>query len=277
MSKGYHPEVDDSPLCAKGYSAKYRSIIGFCIWINVLGRFDITYATSAMSRFNMLPREGHLKAVKRILSYLKTFPKGRVINDTSYPDHSVHPVEDHSNWMEFYPDASEEIPKDLPPEKGPRVRMTVYVDADHAHDLVTIRSITGILVMLNNTPIRWVSKRQKTVETSTYGSELVASRVATELIIEVWYMLRSLGVALDGPALMLGDNISVVLNTTVPSSVLKKNHNAIAYHCVREAIAARIMRFANIESEENVSDVLTKPLSNEKFHYLMKKWLFRVP
>jgi hypothetical protein len=54
-----------------------------------------------MSRFNMLPKEGHLKAVKRILSYLKTFPKGIVIIDTSYPDHSVHPVEDHSNWMEF--------------------------------------------------------------------------------------------------------------------------------------------------------------------------------
>jgi hypothetical protein len=83
--------------------------------------------------------------------------------------------------------------------------MTVYVDADHAHDLVTRRSITVILVMLKNTPIRWISKRQKTVETSTYGSELVASRVATELILEVRYMLRSFGVALDGPVLMLGE------------------------------------------------------------------------
>jgi hypothetical protein len=133
----------------------------------------------------MLPRDGHLKAVKTILSYLKIFPKGRVIIDTSYPDHSVYPVEDHSNWMEFYPDASEEILKYLSPKKGPRVRMTAYVDADHAHDLVTRISITGILVMLNNTPIMWIFKRQKTVETSTYGSELVASRVATELILEV--------------------------------------------------------------------------------------------
>jgi hypothetical protein len=57
--------------------------------------------------------------------------------------------------------------------------MTVYVDSDHAHDLVTRRSITGILVMLNYTAIRWISKGQKTVETSHYGSELVASRVAT--------------------------------------------------------------------------------------------------
>jgi hypothetical protein len=198
----------------------------------------------------MQPREEHLKGVKRILSYLKTFPKGRVIIDTLYPDHSMYPVEEHSNGMEFYPDASAEIPKDLPPEKGPRVRMTANIDADHSHDLVIRRSITGILIMLSIMLIKWISKRQKTVETSTYSSELVASRVATELILKVRYMLQSLGVALDGPALMLRDNMSVVLNTTVPSSVLKKKHNAIAYHRVREAIEARIMRFAYIKSEE---------------------------
>jgi hypothetical protein len=75
----------------------------------------------------------------------------------------------------------------------------------------------------------------------------VASRIATELILEIRYMLRSLGVALDGPALMLGDGMSVVLNTTVPSSVLKKKHNAIAYHRVREAIAERRMIFSYIK------------------------------
>ena len=72
-------------------------------------------------------------------------------------------------------------------------------------------------------------------------------------------MLRSLGVTLDGPSMVLGDNMSVVLNTSVPSSVLKKKHNPIAYHRIREAIAAKVMRFANVRSEENVGDVLTKP------------------
>ena len=107
MSEGYHPEIDDWSLYTEDDSAKYRSIVGCCIWIIVLGRYDIAYATSAMSRFNMLTREEYLKALKRILSYINTFPKGRVIIDTSYPDHSVYPVEDHSNWMEFYPDAGE--------------------------------------------------------------------------------------------------------------------------------------------------------------------------
>jgi hypothetical protein len=89
MSEGHHPEIDDSPVYTEYDSAKYRSIIGCYNGIFFLGRFDIAHVTSAMSRFNMLPREGHLKAVKRILSYLKTFPKGRVIIDTSYPGHSV--------------------------------------------------------------------------------------------------------------------------------------------------------------------------------------------
>jgi hypothetical protein len=57
MSEGYYPEVDDSPLCTEDDSAKYRSIIGCCIWIIVLGRFDKAYPTSDMSRFDMLPRE----------------------------------------------------------------------------------------------------------------------------------------------------------------------------------------------------------------------------
>jgi hypothetical protein len=155
--------------------------------------------------------------------------------------------------------------------------MTVYIDAYHAHDLVTRISIKGILVMLNNTPVRWVTKHQKTVETSTNGSELVAARIATELIMELRYMLRSLGVDLEGPTLMLGDNMSVVLNTSVPSSVLKKNHNAIAYHRVRESIAARILRFAYLKSEENASNILEKLLCNDKFHYLLNKWLFFTP
>jgi hypothetical protein len=82
MREGYHPEVDDSPLCTEDDSVKYRSIIGCCIWIIVSGILDIAYVTSAMNSFNMMPREGHLIAVKIILSYLKTFPKGRVIIDT---------------------------------------------------------------------------------------------------------------------------------------------------------------------------------------------------
>jgi hypothetical protein len=109
--------------------------------------------------------------------------------------------------------------------------------------------------MLNNTPTRWFSKRQKTAETSTYGSELVAARIAIELVIDIRFMLRPLGVELEGPLLMLGDNMSVVLNTSLPSCVLKKKHNTIDYHRVHEAIAAKVMRFTHMRSEKYASDI----------------------
>jgi hypothetical protein len=46
----------------------------------------------------MLPREGHLKAAKRILAYLKTFSKERDIFDKKDPNHSIYQFESHPNW-----------------------------------------------------------------------------------------------------------------------------------------------------------------------------------
>ena len=63
----------------------------------------------------------------------------------------------------------------------------------------------------------------------------------------------------------------------VLSSALKKKHNAIAYYRVREAIAARLIRFCHIDSKIKVADVLTKPLDNQTFHLLIRPFLFRNP
>ena len=52
-------------------------------------------------------------------------------------------------------------------------------------------------MLLNKTPIQWYSKSHNTVETSTYGSELVAMRIATELTMAMCYKIRMLGVPID--------------------------------------------------------------------------------
>jgi hypothetical protein len=85
------------------------------------------------------------------------------------------------------------------------------------------------------------------------------------------------GVPIDGPAKMLGNNKSVIMSMMVPSSALKKKHNAIAYHHVYEAIAAGIIMFAHVESENNFADILTKPLGNEQFMKLVAPLLFWKP
>ena len=72
-------------------------------------------------------------------------------------------------------------------------------------------------MLINNTPIQWLSKRQKTVEMSTYGSELVAACVAVNLIIEICYELCILSVNMENTALLVGDNMAVVLNAILLS------------------------------------------------------------
>ena len=193
------------------------------------------------------------------------------------PNHEEYPYDDLNNWHDLYADAHFEVPEDALTSKGKPVRVTIWVDADHARDKVTCRSVSGIIMMVNSTVVRTFSKRQTTVESSTYGSELVASRIATDMAVEICYTLQMLGVPLDGSVLLLGDNKSVVLNTTIPSSALKKKHNAIAYHRVREAIAARIVRFCHVDTQVNLADVLTKPLHNDDFHRLVKPILFWNP
>ena len=101
------------------------------------------------------------------------------------------------------------------------------------------------------------------------------AQIATEAILEYRYNLRMLGVPLDGPALLLGDNKSVILNTTVPSSMLNKKHVACNYHRVREAVAARVMRFVHIDTHENLADIMTKPLGRVKHEGLMNRLIGR--
>jgi hypothetical protein len=146
MSEGYYPEVDDSPLCTGDDSAKYRSIIGCCIWIIVLGRFDIAYVTSAMSRFNLLPGEGYLKSLRESCPISRHFQRGEL----SLTLHILTILCTLLKIIQIGWNSTQMLVNRFSPEKRPRVRMTVYVDADHAHDLVTRRSITGILVLLNN-------------------------------------------------------------------------------------------------------------------------------
>ena len=275
MSTLYYPEMDNTELLDADTASKYRALIGSANWIITLGRFDIQFATQTLSRYAMAPRRGHFKAAMRIFGYLKRFPKGKIVLDPNKIDVSKIEFSNHTNWQEFYPDAEEEIDPDMPKPKGEPVQTVAYIDADHARDKISCRSITGILIFLNGTPLRFFCKRQKTVESSTYGSEIVAGKQATEIILDVRFTLRSLGLNVAGPSILLGDNKSVILNTTIPSSTLRKKHNAIAYHRIREAIAADIIKFGYIPSEQNFADLLTKPLDRGQFHNLVKPILFR--
>ena len=112
-------------------------------------------------------------------------------------------------------------------------------------------------------------RRQNTVETSTFGSVFVAARIAVEMVEGLQYKLRMMGVQVDGPTNVFCDDAAVVMNTTKPESPLKKKHNAIAYHLVREAQAAGVIQIAKEDGETNLADVLTKSLPGPQLRIMM--------
>ena len=268
MDSSYRPELDDTELLAPLEITKYQMLVGSANWVITLGRFDVMYAVVTLARYAHAPRRGHLKAMLRIFGYLKHYRKWRITVDPEILPLKGK-IEEH-NWQEIYPDVVEELPDNMPIPHGEPIQLTGYFDANHASDVVTRRSVTGVVMYANSMPVRWYCKRQNTVETSTYGSELVAARIAIDLAVEMRYKLRMLGVPMIGPTILYGDNQSVITNTSIPTSVLKKKHNALAYHRAQEACAAKIIQLIHIPSAENVADALTKALGPTIFMKLMK-------
>jgi len=190
LSNKYRPELDYSPLLNDEAANYYQQLIGVLRWIVELGRIDIHVHTAMMSSHMMQPREGHLKEVLHIFAYLKHHANASMIfddvcvnwDDESFPKH---------NWTNYYRDAKEEIPPNMPQPRGNPVQINCFVDADHGGNQFTRRSQTGIIIFLNRAPIMWYSKAQNTIESSTFGAEFVATKIAVELIEGLYSHRRS--------------------------------------------------------------------------------------
>jgi hypothetical protein len=208
-----------------------------------------------------------------MFSYLNKHDKSRIIFDHADPiyDPNTFIIQD---WTEFYGDMEEELPPKMPEPLGQPMNITAFVDANHAGNVVTRRSHTGVIIYLQNTPIIWHSRRQNTIETSTFGSEFVALRCARDLIVALRYKLRMFGVPIEGPAKVLCDNQGVVKNASIPESVLSKKHNAINYHAVREAVAAGIIQVGKEDGTTNIADLFTKPLTEQCRITLLRSILY---
>ena len=217
-----------------------------------------------MSSFRTAPREGHLERLKWIFGYLTKIKHASVRFRTSLPDHSQHNITFYDWEKTFYNNSIELLSTDSPAPLGPPVQVTTYVDANLCHDMLSGKSVTGILHFLNKTPFHYFTKKQPIVETATYGSEYMAARLAVEQIMEIRTMLRYLGVNIKEASIMFGDNQSVVDSSSQPQSRLHKRHVLLSFHRVREAIAAKILHFIHIPRSINPADILSKRWSYSK-------------
>jgi hypothetical protein len=254
---GYKPELDESPELDPTRANFYQSQIGIFRWCAELGRIDIITEVSMLSTYLCLPREGHLKAVFPVFTYLGLNHNARVVFDPTYPAVDMDTFI-NTDWKSMSGDVKEMIPSDSPIPRGKEVDLRLFVDSDQAGEQFTRRSRTGFVIYLNMAPIVWFSKRHPTVESSVFGAEFVAMKNGIETCRGLRYKLRMMGVTLSCPTFVYSDNISVVHNTQRPDSVLKKKSNSICYHAIRESAAMGESIIGHVTSVDNPDDICTK-------------------
>ena len=273
LPDGIHPEVDESEHLNDEKTHLYQQLLGCAQWANTLCRLDISFACSSLSRFLVNPRSEHLKLAFHLLGYIKKNPNQGILIDSrplllddELTKHTFHP-----DFLEDYPNASEDIDSSLPEPFGEALQTSVFFDTDWAHDIATRRSIPGFIAMVGSTPLIWQSKRQNCITTSTYCAEFIAMRSAVEESISLRYMLRCLGIPVTEPTKVFGDNWRVIQSASIPESELKKKHIAISYHYVQEAISAKIIDAYWVKSSENFADICTKALDGNSYGFIVNE------
>ena len=85
-----------------------------------------------------------------------------------------------------------------------------------------------------------------------------------------------MGVPVSGPSYIYGDNMSFIYNTQRPESTLKKKHNSICYHTIRESVAMGESLTSHIPTQWNLADLLTKILYGMKRKGMVEGILYDV-
>ena len=164
-----------------------------------------------------MPRQGNLEQVYHMFGYLKKYHNTELVFDPSAPNVNLNDFE-RKDWsasefehlVEEGVNHNDRLPPNMPMPRGVGVIITGKVDADHASDTITRRSRTGFLVYVNSAPVYWFSKKQNSVESSSFGSEFTAMKQVCEYIRGLKYKLQMMGISCEGPAFIHGYNQSVL-------------------------------------------------------------------
>lgn len=225
--------TDDIRLLNAESKRVYQELLGSLLWLSNTTRPDLSYSVSRMASYTESATKRDLKMLRNILYYL------------------------HKN-KEFY--------IDLTRDKGSTtMSITAYSDASFANEK-NRRSRTGFIIYANGTPIRWKSKMQSLVTTSTFESEYVALSHTTNEVIWFKGLFKELGIKANIPKIF-EDNQGVISSSTgTGENNTYSKHVDIKLHHVRDRLMRREIELEYVRSAENVADTLTKPLSTDSFY-----------
>ena len=149
------PELDVSPHLGQDDHTWFQQLIGILNWIVELGRIDTHNVVARHSAYLAAPQVGHIKAVLHVFACLKATNNKLIEFDKTLPE-----LPDDNIDGDNASDINEKPPR-MPRPLGNPVRISCYVDADHAGNQATRRSYTGIIMMINKAFVSSFSKRQK--------------------------------------------------------------------------------------------------------------------
>ena len=144
--------------------------------------------------------------------------------------------------------------------------MRAKVNTDHASDTVTRRSRTGFLLNLNCAFVYWWSKKEKSVELSSFNAEFIDMKQCCEYLRGIRYKLQLMGILVEASIYIYRDNQSVLANTTIPDLALKKTSQSIGYHLIHEGVLRDELHMAYVNTHDNEADLMTKLLPSGEKH-----------
>lgn len=226
---------DDTPM---EEASLMRRAIGSLLLISNCTRPDITAAVNYLARFVARPSEGHWRGVKRILRYLRGIT-------------SVGLLFENGQGI------------------GCKCNATIFSDAEWAGDTSDAKSVSGAVLLLNGMVIAWASKKQTSVALSTMEAEYVAAAVAVknaawvkQLLVEIglWTPTRSVNLQVD--------NQSAIKSMENQMTSTRSKHINVRYHYIRDVIARGDVSVSCCPTQQQLADILTKPLQRVIFERL---------
>ncbi|GJZ41203.1 retrovirus-related pol polyprotein from transposon TNT 1-94, partial [Tanacetum coccineum] len=151
--------------------------------------------------------------------------------------------------------------------KGSDIETIVYADLDHARDYVDRKSTSGVCTFMGCCLTSWFSKKQTALAISTTEAEYVSAGKACQQALWMKQALIDYGVRLDDIPIMC-DNKGAIDLSKNPVQHSRTKHIEIRHHFLRDNVQKGNISIEKVLSEDNITDILTKPLKREPFNYL---------
>ena len=212
---------------------KYRGMIGSLLYLTA-SRPDIMYSVCLCARYQSNPKESHLNAVKRIFRYLSGT----------------------KNLGLWYP-------------KGTHIDLFSYTDADWAGCTIDRKSTSGTCHFLGFALVSWFSKKQNSVALSTAEAEYISAASCCAQVLWMKQTLLDLGLSYDHVPIMC-DNTSAINLSKNPVLHSRTKHIEIRHHFLRDHVQKGDITLEFISTNNQIADILTKPLALERFASLRR-------